>query len=376
MKTAQAIELLRGGSTGIQAWNEKRRGADEEAIRAMDSCLAGADLSQSDLRGADLCRMNLKSVKLRGCDLTSVSLWKSVLARADLRDSHVVEADLRECDLSGANFSGARLVGCDFTGAELCGASFRNSQLPRTVFARTGLDRVDFSRAVCGGTLFADVDLSVASGLDQITHAGRSEVGIHTLQRSAAGGVPECFLKGCGYEDELFASNRITTVPPAYYSCFISYSHADNKFAQKLFQSLQEQGVACWLDEKQIRAGDYIFEEIDRGVRLWDKVLLCASRTSLTSWWVDKEVTSAFAKEQALMKRRGKKVSAVIPLNLDGFMFSSECSCGWKNELTTRLAADFIGWKSDSKIFENGIQLLLHALEQGWTGNQPPPSRI
>jgi hypothetical protein len=41
--------------------------------------------------------------------------------------------------------------------------------------------------------------------------------------------------------------------------------------------------------------------------RLCDKVLLCASQASLTSWWVDGEINRAFQKEAQIMKERAKK---------------------------------------------------------------------
>jgi hypothetical protein len=70
--------------------------------------------------------------------------------------------------------------------------------------------------------------------------------------------------------------------------------------------------------------GDDIYEQVDRGIKLWDKVLLCCSRHSLTSWWVD----TAFEKERRLMRERGKRTLALVPLNLDGYIFKDQWASG------------------------------------------------
>lgn len=66
-----------------------------------------------------------------------------------------------------------------------------------------------------------------------------------------------------------------------FYSCFISYSHADKAFAFQLHSALQRDGIRCWLDDKELLPGDVIADGIDSGIRLWDKLLLCCSKHSL-----------------------------------------------------------------------------------------------
>jgi hypothetical protein len=66
-------------------------------------------------------------------------------------------------------------------------------------------------------------------------------------------------------------------------------------------------------------SGDDLHDEVDRGIRLWDKVLLCCSKNSLTRCWVDNEIGKAFAKEQALMNERKQKVILSISLRANSF---------------------------------------------------------
>src|SRR6185295_5538661 len=148
---------------------------------------------------------------------------------------------------------------------------------------------------------------------------------------------------GCGLPEALIAylPALLNVGPIQFYSCFISYSHADKAFARRLHDKLQGQGIRCWLDEKQLLPGDDLHDAVDRGIRLWDKVLLCCSEASLTSWWVDNEIATALEKEQQLSKQRTRKVQAIIPLNLDGYLFSNCWKSGYRSQIRRRLASDF-----------------------------------
>ncbi len=166
----------------------------------------------------------------------------------------------------------------------------------------------------------------------------------------------------------------------SYYSCFISYSHEDEMFAWRLFKELKARGIECWMDKHQLLPGDDIYAEIDRGIRQWDKVLLCCSQASLASWWVDSEINSAFKKEQDLMRSRveslqGRRILTLIPLNLDGYLFSGRWKSGKAEQVTSRLAADFTGWEQDESKFQEEFGRLMKALraDQGARSEPPKP---
>ena len=200
-----------------------------------------------------------------------------------MRSADLSEADLHEANLSGAYFTNANLREAYLTKANLWSAD---------------LDGANFEAATVGNTIFGGVDLSSCSGLDAVHHDGPSTLGVDSIILSK-GRIPEIFLRGVGLPDEW-----ITYIPSLvgdgiqFFSCFISYSSADKPFAIRLHDALQSQGIRCWLDEKQLLPGDDISRELERGIHLWDKFLLCASKNSLTSWWVEDEIKTTLEKDR------------------------------------------------------------------------------
>jgi uncharacterized protein YjbI with pentapeptide repeats len=353
MAARQQLEIL---LEGVDEWNLWRTENPELRIN-----LIGADLSDTNLVGANLTEADLTEARLIRAHLGRATLNGAILTRANLNEAILTEAKLIGSHLSGASLNRVYLAGADLTRADLTEANF----------SRADLIGVNLHMAILWDTVLGDTNLVGAVGLETCRHQGPSILDHRTIMRSRH--LPLSFLRGCGLPDAFIDYlPSLLNQAIAFYSCFISYSHEDKAFARRLHDTLQGHGIRCWLDEKQLRGGDDILDHVDRGIRLWDKVLLCCSKNSLTSRWVEAEIDKALEKEQMLWKQRQEKVLALIPLDLDGYLFS-----GWESGRASlvrqRLAIEFHGWDQNHARCEEQINKVILALRADEHAREKPP---
>ncbi len=74
---------------------------------------------------------------------------------------------------------------------------------------------------------------------------------------------------------------------------FISYSHRDKEFVNRLYIDLENAGMRVWLDQKEIKVGDVISKKIEQGISGCDFFCMVISNHSVNSNWVDREYRAA-----------------------------------------------------------------------------------
>ncbi len=78
---------------------------------------------------------------------------------------------------------------------------------------------------------------------------------------------------------------------------FISYSHEDRDFADRLAMQLVQQGVRVWVDRWELAVGDSLTERIQAAIAGASALLVILSRASVVSEWCKRELTAGLVRE-------------------------------------------------------------------------------
>jgi uncharacterized protein YjbI with pentapeptide repeats len=322
--------------------------------------LAATNLERADLTGANLAGADLSGAKLGSTDLTGAKLNEAHLFGADLFEAELVGSNLRGARLDMANLDGADLFGADLTEAKLIGANLFGVNL-----RETNLSGTDVTDSQMRHTVMVALDLSVAKGVENVRHGGPSSIGIDTIFLSK-GKIPDVFLRGAGVPNAFITYMKsLVANPIEFYSCFISYSTANQEFAERLYADLQNKNVRCWFAPHDVQGGKKLHEQIDEAIRMHEKVLLILSPDSMNSEWVKTEIAKARRREVR------EKKQVLFPVRLAPFEAIREWECfdadagkDSAREIREYFIPDFSEWKDHDK-YKKAFERLLGDLKGG-----------
>ena len=115
------------------------------------------------------------------------------------------------------------------------------------------------------------------------------------------------------------------------------------EFCRTLRLEMLERGINAWLFDEDAQWGKSMWGEIDKSIRIHDRVVVVCSERSLNSAPVLREIERALRREDA----EGKDV--LFPIRIDDYIFTK-----WqhprKDDVTSKIVGDFTGWRDAMKM--------------------------
>ena len=323
MANPEHVGILKSGVEEWNAWrrenpsvrpeykNANFRDVDLRGVNFKHAKFIGTDFSGADLRGANLEDADLKEAKFWGADLSGASLSEANLTNANLSHTRCTNTNFSYGNLAGIDLGGAKLGSTNLTYSMLSGAKLENSSLFFCLMQASECINSNFNGAQFGYNVIVRSDLTKCVGLEHCCHLSPSSIDCQTAAKS--GGLPDVFLKGCGWQDweiesaklfnaDLRAEDIAEITNNIYHlrhettleipKLFISYSHADREFVEQLEQRLEAARIRYWRDVHHATAGP-LDKIISHAIDSSGSVLLILSDKSIESTWVKFEIDKA-----------------------------------------------------------------------------------
>jgi len=145
-------------------------------------------------------------------------------------------------------------------------------------------------------------------------------------------------------------------------SCFVSYSHFDEEFVERLVSRLRGAGVRVWYAPEDLVPGTKLDEAITTAIRTFDKLLVVLSVNSMNSQWVKSEIRKARRREVAEKRR------ILFPITIVSFdevrmwqLFDADLGDDLAAELRQYFIPDLANWRHEAS-FEIQFAKILKGL--------------
>ena len=103
---------------------------------------------------------------------------------------------------------------------------------------------------------------------------------------------------------------------------FLSHSNHDKTQVRRLAQDLKDRNLGVWLDNWEIKPGGHILTSVEEGLEYSHKLVLCLSKSAVTSDWVNRELSAILFKDPLNKENRYIPVlleECQIPASLQAF---------------------------------------------------------
>jgi len=131
---------------------------------------------------------------------------------------------------------------------------------------------------------------------------------------------------------------------------FISYSHQNKEFADKLAANLVKKKAHVWVDTWELNVGDSIIDKVQSAIQESSALIVIISKASMESEWCKKELSAGFLRELE------EKRVVVLPLLLE--------DCEMPIFLRGKMYADF------RNNFDEGFSKTLEAIAKVTSNSQ------
>ncbi len=105
-------------------------------------------------------------------------------------------------------------------------------------------------------------------------------------------------VKGKNMKRKAGAIRRRKTKKKSEYIVFISHSSKDAWIARAIAEKIAATGATPWLDEKELKGGDILGQEIRQGIDSCHEAVVVVSQNSLKSQWVLLEIGAVWGQKK------------------------------------------------------------------------------